>query len=180
MGLIQWFDDIVESAMAQFSVNPYRRDPYKTFKFRVLWDGKVVAGVSRISALRRTTEVIEHREGGEANFDRISPGITKFQPIVLERGVTHDTAFEEWANLVFNIQGDSAMSLKNYRKDIVIELLNLQGMIVKAYKVYRCWVSEYQALPDLEAKARAVAIERLVLENEGWERDESVTEPQET
>lgn len=180
MGLIQWFHEIVESMMAQFSVNPYRRDAYKNFKFRVRWDGKVVAGISKISALRRTTEVIEHREGGDVNLDRISPGVTNFEPIVLERGVTHDTAFEEWANLVFNIEGDAAMSLKTYRKDIVIELLNLQGTVVKAYKVYRCWVSEYQALPDLDANARAVAIERLVLENEGWERDESVTEPAET
>lgn len=180
MGVIQWFHGIVESMMAQFSVNPYRRDPYRNFKFRVRWDGKVVAGISKIGALRRTTEVIEHREGGEANLERISPGITKFGPIALERGVTHDTAFEEWANLVFNIRGDAAMSLKNYRKDVVIELLNLQGAVVKAYRVYRCWVSEYQALPDLDANARVVAIERLVLENEGWERDESVGEPQET
>jgi len=180
MGLIRWFHAIVESAMAQFTVNPYRRDPYRNFKFRVRWDGKVVAGISKISALRRTTEVIEHREGGEPNLDRVSPGITKFEPIVLERGVTHDTAFEEWANLVFNMQGDAAMSLKHYRKDIVIELLNLQGHVVKAFRVYRCWVSEYQALPDLDANARTVAIERLVLENEGWERDEAVSEPQET
>ena len=166
--------------MAQFSVNAYRRDPYKNFKFRVKWDGMVVAGVSKVSALQRTTEVVEHREGGDANLDRRSPGVTKFDPIVLERGVTHDTAFEDWANLVFDIQGDAAMSLAKYKKDIVIELLNLQGTVVKAYKVYNCWVSEYQALPDLEANSRTVAIERLVLENEGWERDTSVSEPRET
>jgi len=166
--------------MTQFSVNAYRRDPYRNFKFRVRWDGNVVAGISKVSALRRTTEVIKHREGSETNLDRVSPGITRFEPIVLERGVTHDTAFEEWANLVFNVQGSPEMSLANYRKDIVIELLNLQGTVVKAYRVYRCWVSEYQALPDLEANSRAIAIERLVLENEGWERDESVSEPRET
>lgn len=166
--------------MAQFSVNPYRRDPYKNFKFRVKWDGMAVAGVSKVSALRRTTEVVEHREGGDASLDRKSPGATKFDPIVLERGVTHDTAFEEWANLVFDMQGDAAMSLEKYKKDIVIELLNLQGTVVKAYKVYGCWVSEYQALPALEANSRAIAIERLVLENEGWERDATVAEPRQT
>ena len=166
--------------MAQFSVNPYRRDPYKNFKFRVKWDGMAVAGVSKVSALRRTTEVVEHREGGDASLDRKSPGATKFDPIVLERGVTHDTAFEEWANLVFDMQGDAAMSLEKYKKDIVIELLNLQGTVVKAYKVYACWVTEYQALPALEANSRAIAIERLVLENEGWERDATVAEPRQT
>jgi phage tail-like protein len=180
MGLVQWCHQIAEAVMAQFSVNPYRRDPYRNFKFRVKWDGMPVAGVSKVSALRRTTEVVEHREGGDTSLDRKSPGATKFDPIVLERGVTHDTAFEEWANLVFDIQGDAAMSLEKYKKDIVIELLNLQGVVVKAYKVYGCWVSEYQALPDLEANSRVVAIERLVLENEGWERDATVAEPRQT
>jgi phage tail-like protein len=166
--------------MAQFSVNTYRFDPYKNFKFRVKWDGRYVAGISKVSPLKRTTELVNHREGGDLSTDRISPGRSKFDPITLERGVTHDPDFEAWANLVFNTDGDAAVSLKNFRKDILIELHNLQGQVVLAYKIYRCWVSEYQALPDLDANANAVAIQRIVLQNEGWERDTSVTEPTET
>jgi phage tail-like protein len=165
--------------MVQFSVNPTRVDPYKKFKFRVKWDNKVVAGVSKMSPLSRTTDVITYREGGDSSVDRKSPGRTRFGAIVLERGVTHDQEFENWANLVFNKKTDS-MSLKNFRKDIVIELLNEAGVTAIAYKVYRCWVSEFTALPDLDAGANAVAIQSITIENEGWERDTALSEPQET
>jgi phage tail-like protein len=166
--------------MTSFTVNVHRFDPYKNFKFRVKWDGRYVADVSRISSLRRRTEAVVHREGGEPSKSRVSPAATTFDPIVLERGVTHDPEFENWADLVHNLQGDAAMSLKNYRKDIIIELLNLQGVVVKAYKVYRCWVSEYEALSELTANGNDVVLERLVLQHEGWERDIAVSEPAET
>lgn len=167
--------------MAQFSVNTHRLDPYKNFKFRVKWDGKYVAGVSKVSALKRTTEVVEHREGGISNTVFKSPGRTKFEPITLERGVTHDPEFERWANKVWNFGSGlgAEVSLKDFRKDIIIEVYNESGQLVISYKVYRCWVSEFQALPDLDANANAVAIQTLKLENEGWERDYEVTEPAE-
>jgi len=166
--------------MTQFSVNTHRFDPYKNFKFRIKWDGRYVAGVSRISSLKRSTVPVVHREGSNPSISRVSPGSWKFEPITLERGVTHDAEFENWANLSFNMSGDAAMSLKNFRKDIIIELLNEQGHVVKAFRVYRCWVSEYQVLPDLDANGEAVAIESIVLQNEGWERDSEVTEPAES
>lgn len=166
--------------MAQFTVNTHRFDPYKNMKFRVRWDGKVVAGVSKVSALKHSTEPVMHREGGDNRLQRASPSIFKFEPITLERGVTHDLEFEAWARLIYSTDGDAAISLKNFRKDIIIELLNEQGNVAKAYKVYRCWVSEYQALPELDANAHAVAIEHMVLQNEGWERDVDVPEPVET
>ena len=166
--------------MAQFEVNTHRFDPYKNFKFRIKWDGEYVAGVSKISALKRSTEPVTHREGGDPSTQRVSPSTWKFEPITLERGVTHSKAFEDWANLIFSTDGDAAVSLLNFRKDLIIELLNLQGTVVKAYKVYRCWVSEYQALPELDANGNAVAIEMMVLQNEGWERDTAVVERLET
>ncbi len=167
--------------MAQFSVNANRFDPYKNFKFRVKWDGQYVAGLSKMTGgLKRTTKVVTHREGGDPSTSRKSPGPTEYDAITLERGVTHDTAFEDWANLVHNFQGDALMSLKNFRKDILIDIFNEQGTKVISYKVFRCWVSEYQAIPDLDANANAVMIQHIKLENEGWERDTSVTEPQET
>lgn len=166
--------------MPQFAVNTSRFDPYKNFKFRVKWDGRYVAGVSKISALKKTGDVVTHREGGSANNMRLSPSTWKFEPVTLERGVTHDNDFENWANLVNNMKGDAAMSLKNFRKDITIELLNEQGAVAKAYLIYRCWVSEYTALPELDANAHVIAIEKLVLQNEGWERDVAVQEPTET
>jgi phage tail-like protein len=167
--------------MAQFSVNAERFDPYKSFKFRVKWDGRYVAGVSKVSALSRTTEVVEHREGGDPSTVRKSPGQTKFEAVTLERGVTHDTEFEKWANKVWNLGAGlgSEVSLRDFRKDLIIEVYNEAGQVAIAYNVLRCWPSEYQALPELDAGANAVAIQTLKLENEGWERDTSVTEPEE-
>lgn len=162
--------------MAQFPVNTHRVDPYKNFKFRLKWDGKVVAGVSKVGALKRSTEVVSHREGGDISTPRHSPASTKFEPISLERGISHDPEFEKWANLVYSTEGDGAVSLLSFRKDILIEFLNLQGTVVKAFKVFRCWVSEYTALPELDANANAIAFESMMLQNEGFERDESVTE----
>jgi phage tail-like protein len=167
--------------MAQFSVNPQRFDPYKNFKFRVKWDGKYVAGVSKISALKRTTEVVKHREGGDPSSSRKSPGRTEFEPITLERGVTHDPEFEAWASKVWSFAAGlgAEASLKDFRKDLIIEMLNEAGQVAIAYKVFRCWVSEYQGLPDLDANTNNVAIQHIKLENEGWERDTSVPEPSE-
>lgn len=167
--------------MARFSVNPQRFDPYKNFKFRLRWDGRYVAGISKVGALKRTTELVEHREGGDPSTTRKSPGRTKFEAITLERGVTHDLEFERWANKVWNYGAGlgAEASLKDFRKDIIIELYNEAGQLAKAWKVFRCWVSEFQALPELDANANAVAIETIKLENEGWERDLDVAEPSE-
>nr|MBF0685943.1 phage tail protein [Pseudomonas sp.] len=167
--------------MAQFTVNAQRFDPYKNFKFRVKWDGRYVAGVSKVSSLKRTTEVVKHRDGGDPSTSRKSPGRTEYEAITLERGVTHDTEFEKWANKVWNFASGlgAEVSLKDFRKDIILELYNEAGQLVLAYKVFRCWVSEFQPLPDLDANANAVAIARLKLENEGWERDYEVIEPSE-
>ena len=165
--------------MTQFSVNATRFDPYKNFKFRIKWDGRYVAGISKISGLRRTTEVIQHREGGDPSSSRKSPGLTEFAPITLERGVTHDPEFEKWANKVWTLGAGrgAEVSLKDFRKDIVLEVYNEAGQLVLAYKIHRCWISEYEILPDLDANANAIAIERIKLENEGWERDQSLREP---
>jgi phage tail-like protein len=165
----------------QFPVNPERFDPYKNFKFRVKWDGRYVAGIDKVSALRRSTEVVEHREGGDPSSARKSPGRTKYEAISFDRGVTHDADFEDWANKVWSFGAGlgAETSLKDFRKDLIIEVYNEAGQLALAYKVYRCWVSEYQALPDLDANANAVAIQHIKVENEGWERDVSVPEPAE-
>jgi phage tail-like protein len=167
--------------MAQFSVNSTRFDPYKNFKFRVKWDGRYVAGVSKVGALKRTTEVVKHRDGGDPSTSRKSVGRTEYDPITLERGLTHDPEFMKWANKVWNYGAGlgAETSLKDFRKDVILEVYNEAGQLAIAYKIYRCWVSEYQALPDLDANANAIAIEHIRLENEGWERDQEVTEPTE-
>ncbi|HEX2557669.1 MAG TPA: phage tail protein [Nitrososphaera sp.] len=167
--------------MAQFEVNTHRFDPYKNFKFRIKWDGKYVAGLSKMSALKRTTKMIEHREGGDPSTNRKSPGRTSYDAITLTRGVTHDLEFEKWANKVWNFGNSlgAEVSLKDFRKDVIIEVLNEAGQVAISYKVFRCWVSEYQALPEMDSNADAIAIQTIKLENEGWERDESVTEPTE-
>src|ERR1043166_992724 len=167
--------------MAQFTVNAQRFDPYKNFKFRLKWDGKYVAGVSKCSALKRTTEVVKHRDGGDPSSSRKSPGRTEYEAITLERGVTHAAEFEKWANKVWQVGAGlgAEVSLKDFRKDLIIEIYNEAGQLAIAYKVYRCWCSEYQATADLDANANAVLIQHIKLENEGWERDVEVPEPAE-
>jgi phage tail-like protein len=167
--------------MAQFSVNTTRFDPYKNFKFRVKWDGRYVAGVSKVSALSRKTEIVTHREGGDPSSSRKSPGRTEYEAVTLERGVTHDIEFEAWANKVWNFGSGlgAEVSLKDFRKDVLLEVYNEAGQLVLTYKLFRCWPSEYQAIPELDANANAVAIQTLKLENEGWERDYEVAEPTE-
>jgi phage tail-like protein len=163
-----------------FPGNTERFDPYKNFKFVVKFDGRPVAGVSKVSALKRSTEPVVHRVGGDPSTSRFSPSAWKFEPITLERGVTHDPEFEAWANKSFSTDGDAGMSLKNFRKTVTIDLLNLQGNVALSYVIYRCWVSEYQALPELDANSPVVAIEMMVLQNEGWVRDVSTPVPNET
>lgn len=167
--------------MATFTVNSTRLDPYKNFKFRVKWDARYVAGVSKVSALKKKTEVVEHREGGDPSLKHRSPGLTSYEAVTLERGVTHDVAFEQWANKVWNYGAGlgKESALKDFRKDLILELYNEAGQLVIAYKLFRCWVSEFQSLPELDANANAIAIQTLKLEIEGWERDYDVTEPTE-
>jgi phage tail-like protein len=171
----------------EFTVNSTRFDPYKNFKFRVKWDGKYIAGISKVGTLKRTTEVVKHREGGDPSTSRKSPGRSEFEAIMLERGVTHDPDFEKWANKVWNFRNAQAgadqrtkeVSLADFRKDIIIDVFNEAGQKAISYKVYRCWISEFQAMPDLDANANAIAIQHIKLENEGWEMDTVVKEPKE-
>ena len=163
-----------------FVVNAHRIDPYKNYKFRVLWDAKTVLGVSKVSSLKRTTEVVKHREGGENSTDHKSPGRTTYEPVTMERGMTHDLEFEKWSNLVHQFRGDPAMDLKNYKKELTLEVMNERGQVAKRYFLHRCWISEYTTSPDLDANANAVAIESIKLELEGWERDVDTKEPDET
>jgi phage tail-like protein len=165
----------------QFTVNAHRHDPYRTFRFQVLIDGQPVAGLKKMTALKKTTEAVDWRNGGDPSHVRKLPGGTKYEAITLEQGLTHDPVFEKWANLVNNIDGPSGMSLVKFRKDIVINVLNLQGAVAISYLVRRAWVSEYQALPDLDAgTTNAVGIQTIKLEHEGWDRDEAVAEPAES
>lgn len=166
--------------MAMFSVNASRIDPYKNFRFLVLFGNEVVAGVSKVSGLKQTIEVVEHRDGGDISTKRKSPGLATFEPITIERGISHDAAFEEWANLVYSPEGPGGVSLKDFRRDITIELYNLQGTKVRAWNAFRCWVSEITAVPELDANANAIAFESVVLQNEGFARDAAVVEPTET
>jgi phage tail-like protein len=167
--------------MAQFTVNAQRLDPYKNYKFRLKWDGRYIAGVSKVSALKRSTDIVTHRDGGDPSAPRKAPGASRFDAITIERGVTHDLEFERWANKVWNwgagLGGEA--SLKDFRKDVILELYNEAGQLAIAYRIFRCWPSTFQALPDLDANGSAVAIQTLVLENEGWERDYDVVEPAE-
>jgi len=168
--------------MPEFSVNTHRFDPYKGYKFIIIWEGRPVAGISKVSELKRTTETVKHRTGGDPSAQRISPGKSEYAAITLERGVTHDTEFEEWANKVWNYgtKFGSEVSLKDFRKDVRLELYNEAGQLVLAYDIYRCWVSEFTAMPALDSNgAAAIAIQTIKLENEGWARDLNVTEPSE-
>ena len=165
--------------MAQFEVNATRFDPYKNFKFRIKWDGKYVAGVSKVGSLKRTTALVKHEQGGDHSVTRKSPGRTEYEAVTLERGVSHDREFEQWANKVWSYGSGllGKASLADFRKDVIIEIYNEAGQLAVSYHLFRCWVSEFQAMPDLDANTHAIAIQSIKLENEGWERDYAVTEP---
>ena len=168
-------------AAPMFPANAHRHDPYRTFKFQVLIDGQPVAGLRKMGALKKTTEAVDWRTGGDPTHVRKLPGGTKYEAITLEQGLTHDPVFEQWADLVNNIDGDAAMSLVNFRKDITINVMNLQGQVAISYQVKRAWVSEYQALPDFDAgTTNTVGIQTIKLEHEGWDRDVDVSEPTES
>lgn len=162
-----------------FVKNAKRVDPYKNFKFRILWDDKPVMGVSKVGALKRTTEVVKHRDGGDNSTDHKSPGRTTYDAISVERGITHDPEFESWANRVHPYSGDTAMDLAAYKKNLTLEMMNEKGHVVYRYFLYDCWISEYTAIPELNANANAVAIESLKIELEGWDRDRDTKEPNE-
>jgi phage tail-like protein len=162
-----------------FTANIDRVDPYKNYAFWVYLDKSTtpVAGVSKVSGLKRTTAKIEYKQGGDP-VTRKSIGRTEYDPITLERGVTHDSDFEEWANAAQVLdKGAPVTSLKNLRKEVRIELLNEEGQPVHRYLVHRAWVSEFQILSDLDAGANAVVIEHIKLEHEGWEHDLTLQEP---
>lgn len=168
-------------AAPMFPVNTHRHDPYRTFKFQILIDGKPVAGLKKMGALKKKTEAVKWRAAGDPSSERILPGGTSYEAVTLEQGLSHDPVFENWANLVNNVEGDGGMSLKNFRKDIVVNVLNLQGQVAISYKLFRAWVSEYQALPEFDAGTmNAVGIQTITLQHEGWQRDESVSEPTES
>ena len=168
-------------AAPTFTANAERYDPYRTFKFQVLIDGQVVAALTKMGSLKKSTEQVKWRASNDPSHERVMPGGTQYEPVTLEQGLTHDLVFENWANLVNNIDGDGAVSLKNFRKDIIINVLNLQGNVAISYKLFRAWVSEFQALPDLDSNAmNTVGIQTITLQHEGWQRDLDVSEPTES
>jgi phage tail-like protein len=159
--------------------NAHRKDPYKNYKFRIIFDKNPVMGVSKVSALKRTTEVVTHRAGGENSIEHKSPGRTSYEGITCERGITHDLEFENWANTVHKYAGDTSMDLVGYKKELTLEVLNEKGHVALRYFLHACWVSDFTAVPDLDANANAVAIESMKIELEGWERDTNTKEPTE-
>ncbi|MHC4475101.1 MAG: phage tail protein [Planctomycetota bacterium] len=168
-------------AAPTFTVNAERYDPYRTFKFQVLIDGQVVAALTKMGGLKKSTQEIKWRASNDPSHERVMPGGTSYDPVSLEQGLTHDPAFENWANQVNNIEGDGAISLKNFRKNIVINVLNLQGVVAISYKLFRAWVSEFQPVPALDAGSmNAVGIQTITLQHEGWQRDKSIAEPTES
>jgi len=168
--------------MPIFPANMHRYDPYKSYRFLVFFSSAPttpVAAVSKVGALKRSSDVIDYKEGGNAII-RKGLGRTKYEAITLERGLTQDMAFQTWADYAQKLtSGAASTSLKNLRQDIFITLLNEAAQAVIRYKIYRCWVSDYQDMPDLDSGANAVAIEHIKLENEGWERDATLAEPPE-
>ena len=165
-----------------FAANAHRYDPYRTFKFQVVIGGQTVAGLSKMGALKKTTEAVKWRAAGDPSYQRVMPGGTSFEAVTLEQGLSHDKVFEEWANAVNNVgEGDAGMSLQNYRRDVVINVMNLQGVPAITYRLLRAWVSEFQALPEFDANTmNTVGIQSIQIQHEGFLRDEGTQEPTET
>jgi phage tail-like protein len=169
--------------MAQFTKNPQRLTPYANFRFQILFDTDVVAGVSKVGGLSRTTQVIKHREGADPRAIHLAPGQTEYGPLTFERGVSYDKAFDQWANKTFDYQNSIGpapttpnTSLLDFRKTITINIYNEAGQKVLAYIVYNCWVSEFHAMSELDGSGNALVIESITVQNEGWTRDWTATE----
>ena len=112
--------------MTIFKVNTNRFDPYKNYLFLVFFgtNTNAVAAVSKVTALKRSSTPIDYNEGGYA-ITLKGLGRTKYEPITLERGITFDMDFEEWANAAQILKsGAPSTSLANLRKEIRIVLLN--------------------------------------------------------
>jgi len=165
-----------------FPANAHRHDPYRTFKFQVVIAGKVVAGLTKMGALKRTTEAVKWRSAGDPSYQRVMPGGSSFEAVSLEQGLSHDPVFAEWANSVNNVaDGDAGMSLAKYRREVVINVLNLQGVPAISYQLRRAWVSEFTALPEFDANnMNTIGIQTITLQHEGFVRDDAVAEPAET
>jgi phage tail-like protein len=163
-----------------FQKNATRLTPYGNWKFQLKWDGHTVLGVSKAGPLKRTTNVITHRSGGANGSDNKAPGRTSYDGIMLERGITWDLDFEAWANKVHPYVGDTSMDLVNFRKELVLEVLDEKGLVARRFFLHGCWVSEYTASPQLDSSANAIAIESIKIEMEGWERDPASTEQDES
>lgn len=146
-------------------------DPYRKFKFRIKFNNQPVAGLTKCSALTVSVESKEFRSGDMDSFKHKLPGMVSFEPITLEQGVTADKTFEAWAtamsNYLANQGADAEKTPDDFRKDVDIEVYNLDNQMVKAYRVFQCWVSKYTAVPDLDAMSGDFMIQTLVLENEG-------------
>jgi len=163
-----------------FPANAHRFDPYKNFKFRLKDGEKTVLGVSKVGALKQTTEVVTYRSGGDNSWERKSAGRTRVEPVMLERGLTQDREFERWAKMVSSWDGDPSKDLVNFKRELTLEMMNEKGQVALRYFLHECWVSEYTAMPELDGAGNAVAVESLRLELEGWERDPETAEPDET
>jgi phage tail-like protein len=160
----------------RMSASTNRFDPYRNFRFKIKWDGLYVAGLSKMTGLKRSTEMTEWREAGENIVARKLPGKTKYEPVTLEAGITYDTAFEDWANLVNDFASHGITSPRDFRKNVTVDVFNEAGGKAMSYNLYRAWVADYQAIPDLDASANAVAITTVKLEFEWFERDTAVSE----
>jgi phage tail-like protein len=163
-----------------FSANAHRFDPYKNFKFRLKDGERTVLGVSKVGPLKQTTQVVTYRSGGDNSWERKSPGRTSVDSVMLERGLTQDREFERWAQMVSSWGGDPLKDLVNYKRELTLEVMNEKGQVAMRYHLHECWVSEYTAMPELDAAGNAIAVESLKLELEGWSRDPETTEPDES
>jgi phage tail-like protein len=163
-----------------FPANAHRFDPYKNFKFRLKDGERTVLGVSKVGTLKQTTQVVTYRSGGDNTWERKSPGRTTYDAIMLERGITQDRDFERWAKQVSSWDGDPTKDLVGYKRELTLEVMNEKGQVAMRCFLHECWVSEYTAMPELDASGNAIAVESVKLELEGWSRDESTTEPDES
>jgi phage tail-like protein len=164
-------------AVSSFRGNTHRLDPYKNFKLRVTWDGSSVPGVDRASPLGWQADVTEYRDGADPDTVHHLPGRIHYEAIALEREVTRDTAFEQWADQVRRLSPGAGQTGASYRKNIRVEVLDAAGRVVLAYDAYQCWPSGYRVLAGLDAAGRGRVTEELTLSCEGWQRDAGVVWP---
>lgn len=161
--------------MAENTPAVERHDPFRGFKFKVVIPGLTKAGFSKVSGLKEATEVTTYREGTDAVTSRKLPGLTEYDNVTLEQGLSKDNGFRDWRKQIVNLAKEAGADGTGpagvapplaFRKTVTISLYDKAGTEVKQWQLREAWPASLE-VADLDAMSSDVVIESLELAHEG-------------